>query len=75
AWALLADDKKDKAYAVFQQQVSGKPLEATELYWMGRLMEGMGKRYNAGEFYKAAGKTRYDLDPADAAYIRKALEE
>ncbi|WP_188928063.1 tetratricopeptide repeat protein [Puia dinghuensis] len=75
AWALFADGKKDQAYAVFQQQVSGKPLEALELYWMGHIMEGLGKMYNAREFYKAADKTRYDLDPADAAYIRKALEE
>lgn len=42
---------------------------------MGRLMEGLGKNYNAREFYKAAAGTRYDLDPADAAYITKKLAE
>jgi tetratricopeptide (TPR) repeat protein len=75
AWALFAGQKKEEAYAVFQRQVSGKPLEALELYWMGRLMEGLGKNYNAREFFKAAVNTRYDLDPADATYIRKKLEE
>lgn len=75
AWALFAGQKKEAAYDVFKQQVSGKPLEALELYWMGRLMEGLGKNYNAREFYKAAVDTRYDLDPADAAYITKKLAE
>ncbi len=74
-WALLADHQKDQAYKVYQQYVSGKPLEALELYWMGRLMEAMDKNYNAGEFYKAAGRTRYDLDPSDAAYMQRKLEE
>jgi hypothetical protein len=74
-WTLFANGKKDEAYALYQQKVSGQPLEALELYWMGRLMEGLGKNYNAQEFYKAASKTRYDLDPVDAAYIRKKLEE
>ena len=75
AWTLLADHKKDQAYRIFQQYVSGKPLEGLELYWMGRLMEALDKGYNAMEFYKAADKTRYDLDPADAKYIHGKLEE
>jgi len=75
AWALFANHKKDQAYAIYRQQVSGKPLEALELCWMGRMMEGLNKNYNAREFYKAADATRYDLDPADAAYIQKKLEE
>jgi hypothetical protein len=74
-WALLAEHRKDQAWQIYQQHVSGKPLEALELYWMGRLMEASGKGYNAGEFYKAADKTRYDLDPADASYIKTKLEE
>ena len=74
-WSLFVNKKKEEAYDVFQRQVSGKPLEALELYWMGRLMEGLGKNYNAREFYKAAVNTRYDLDPADAAYIRKKLAQ
>jgi tetratricopeptide (TPR) repeat protein len=78
AWycrALLANGKKDEAFKLYQQKVSGQPLEALELYWMGQLMEATGKNYDAKEFYKAAYKTRYDLDPADAADIRKKLEE
>jgi hypothetical protein len=74
-WALLGDHKNDQAWQVYQQHVSGKPLEGLELYWMGRLMEALDKGYNAGEFYKAADKTRYDLDPADARYIQEKLEE
>lgn len=75
AWTLLADNKKEDAYQVYQQHVSGQPLEALELYWMGRLMEALGKNYNARQFYTAAEMTRYDIDPIDAAYIRKKLEE
>ena len=78
AWyclALFATGKKEDAYAVYQRQVSGKPLESLELFYMGRLMEGLGKNYNAREFYRAAGKSRYDLDPADAVYVQKKLEE
>jgi hypothetical protein len=74
-WALMCNGRQEEAYALYRQKVSGQPLEALELYWMGRLMEGLGKNYNATEFYKAAEKSRYDLDPADAAYIRKKLEE
>lgn len=74
-WTLFANHKKEQAYEIYRQQVSGKPLEALELYWMGRMMEGLNKNYNAREFYKAADATRYDLDPAAAAYIRKKLGE
>lgn len=75
AWALLANHKIDAAYSIFRQYVSGQPLEGLELYWMGRLMERLNKNYNAHAFYTAAGKTRYDLDPADAGYILTRLEE
>ena len=74
-WTLLANNKKEDAYRVFRQHVSGQPLEALELYWMGRMMEALDKNYNARQFYAAADLTRYDLDPADGAYIRKKLEE
>jgi len=75
AWALLANHKKDQAYAVYREHVSGQPLEALELYWMGRLMESLNKNYNAREFYRAAAGTRYDLDPADAGYVLARLED
>lgn len=74
-WALLANNKKEAAYRVYQQHVSGQPLEALELYWMGRLMEALGKNYNALQFFSAANLTRFDLDPTDAAYIENKLEE
>lgn len=75
AWALCQNNKKDEAYQIFVQHVSGQPLEGLELYWMGRLMEGLDKNYNARAFYLAAEKTRYDLDPADANYIRERLTQ
>jgi tetratricopeptide (TPR) repeat protein len=75
AWSLFANGKKDQAYTVFEQHVSGQPLEGLELYWMGRLMEGLNKNYNAQQFFLAAQKTRFDLDPADAEYIHRKLAE
>lgn len=74
-WTLFVNNKKEQAYKVYEQYVSGKPLEALELYWMGRLMEGLDKNYNAMEFYKAAAKTRYDLDPVEASYVQEKSEE
>lgn len=75
AWSLLANHKRDEAYAVYRRYVSGQPLEALELYWMGRLMESLQKNYDARSFYAAAGKTPYDLDPADASYARRWSEK
>ncbi len=62
-WCLHRTHQDNKALAVFKAQVSGKPLEALELYWMGRMMKDLGKTYNAGEFFKAADKNRFDLSP------------
>jgi tetratricopeptide (TPR) repeat protein len=73
AWALLANGKKQDAYAVFEQHVSGQPLEGLELYWMGKLMKGLDKGYNAQAFFKAAYETRYDLGPAIEFDIQKEL--
>lgn len=67
AWTLYSNDKKAEAYKVYQQSVSGKPLEGLELYWMGKMMQGLGKGYNAQQFFKAAYKNHYDLSPAMAA--------
>jgi len=74
-WALFSNNKKEEAYKFFQQYVSGKPLEGLELYWMGRMMEGLGKKYNAHEFYKAAYKNKYDLDPSMVKYIQEKLKD
>ena len=74
AWALFSNNKKEEAYKIFEEHVSGKPLEGLELYWMGMLMDGLDKKYNAIEFFKAAYKNKYDLDPSFVEYIEKRLE-
>ncbi|HZE85644.1 MAG TPA: hypothetical protein VE035_15110, partial [Puia sp.] len=71
AWALSAAGKKDEAYKVFQEHVSGKPLEGLELYWMGKLMQQLNKGYNATEFFKAAWKNKYDLSPGMVKDLEK----
>lgn len=75
AWALFANGKKQDAYDVFEQHVSGQPLEGLELYWMGKMMKGLDKGYNAQAFFKAAYETRYDLGPAIEADIQKELAD
>jgi hypothetical protein len=70
AWALLCNNKKDEAYAVYQKNVSGKPLEGLELYWMGKLMQALNKGYNAKQFFEEAEKNIYDLGPG----IQKELK-
>lgn len=71
AWCLFVNNKKEGAYKTYQQYVSGRPLEALELYWMGKMMKGLGKGYNAQQFFKAAERNKYDLSPL----MRKDLEE
>ena len=61
AWALYCHDKKSEAYNLYLDKVSGKPLEGSELYWMGKMMLGLDKGYTAQEFFKAAWINRYDL--------------
>jgi hypothetical protein len=73
-WALLCNNEKEKAYSVFRNTVSGKPLEGPELYYMGKLMQSMNKGYNAQQFFKAAYKNRYDLSPAKQRDLEKNLE-
>jgi hypothetical protein len=73
AWTLFANKKKEEAYKVFQDQVSGKPLEGLELYWMGKLMQGLDKGYNAQQFFKAAYSNKYDLSPGMVRDLEKNL--
>jgi tetratricopeptide (TPR) repeat protein len=75
AYTLFKNNKKDEAYKIFQQHVSGQPLEGLELYYMGKIMAGLGKGYNANEFFKAADKNKYDLSPGMAKDLAKNLEE
>ncbi|MES1215402.1 MAG: hypothetical protein ABUT20_07795, partial [Bacteroidota bacterium] len=64
AWSLALNNEKEKAYSIYNQYISGRPLEGLELYYMGKLMLSLNKGYNAQEFFKAAHKNRYDLSPA-----------
>jgi len=75
AYTLFENNKKDEAYKVFQQHVSGQPLEGLELYYMGIMMKGLGKGYNANAFFKAADKNKYDLSPDMAKNLQAELEE
>ena len=74
-WALYANNQAATAEKIYQQHVSGKPLEGLELYWMGKYMQGQKKGYNAQQFFKAAYKNRYDLSPSMVRDLEKALEE
>ena len=71
AWSLFSNHHLQEAYDVFSKNVSGKPLEGLELYWMGKVMQGAHKGYNAQSFFKAAYLNQYDLSPN----IVKDLEE
>lgn len=74
-WALYSNNKTAEAEKIYQQHVSGKPLEGLELYWMGKYMQAQNKGYNAEQFFKAALKNRYDLSPSMVIYLQKSLGE
>ena len=73
-WALFTNNKITEAEKIYQQHVSGKPLEGLELYWMGKYMQGQNKGYNAQQFFKAAHKNRYDLSPSMVSDLENMLE-
>ncbi|HTL08865.1 MAG TPA: hypothetical protein VL307_11425 [Chitinophagaceae bacterium] len=75
AWSLFCNQQPAEAYALYQQSVSGKPLEGLELYWMGKMMQGLGKGYNARAFFKEAYKNKYDLSPAMTADLEKLIKD
>jgi tetratricopeptide (TPR) repeat protein len=72
-WALYNNNKTAEAEKVYQQYVSGQPLEGLELYWMGKYMQAKSKGYNAQQFFKAAFKNRYDLSPGMVRDLEKEL--
>ena len=74
AWSLFSNNKKQEAYEQFEKNVSGRPLEGLELYWMGKMMQGLNKGYNARAFFKAAYMNKYDLSPAILQDLEKQLE-
>jgi len=73
-WSLYSNNEKEKAYTYFKSYVSAQPLEGLELYYIGRMMEGLDKKYNATEFYKVAIKNKYDLSPSKQKYLEEILE-
>jgi hypothetical protein len=74
AWSLFSNHHLQEAYDVFAKNVSGKPLEGLELYWMGKVMQGAHKGYNAQSFFKAAYLNQYDLSPVVVKDLEKQLD-
>ena len=72
-WALHKAGNDAQAWKLYQDHVSGKPLETLELFWMGKMMKDMGKNYNANAFFKAANKNRYDLSPEKQRELKEFL--
>jgi len=72
-WSLYSNHKKKEAYDLFEKNVSGRPLEGLELYWMGKMMQGMNKGFNAQAFFKAAYINKYDLSPVIVQDLEKQL--
>jgi tetratricopeptide (TPR) repeat protein len=68
-WTMYCNNQPQEAYNYYRHVVSGKPLEGLELYYMGKMMQGLNKGYNAQEFFKAAYKNRYDLSPAMMKFL------
>ena len=50
--------------SVYKNHVAGKPLEALEQYYMGKIMLANKQQYNAQQFFKEAAKNEFDLSPA-----------
>jgi hypothetical protein len=74
-WSLFCNNKKDDAYINFEKYVSEKPLEGLELYYMGKMMLGLNKGYNAKGFFRAAYQNKYDLSPGKVKDLEKNLGE
>ncbi len=74
-WCLHLAGQPDRANEVYKQYVSGKPLEALDLYWMGQYMKANGKGYNALAFFKAAAKNKYDLSPLQMEDLEEQLSK
>jgi tetratricopeptide (TPR) repeat protein len=74
-WSLVCDQQIDQANLVYQNSVAGKPLEALELYWMGKFMQQQNKGYNAKQYFKEAQKNKFDLSPAIIKDLDSLLKE
>lgn len=75
AWSLYKNGQATKAFELYNKYVSGKPLEGLELYYMGMMMQGIGKGYNAQQYFKAAYKNRYDLGPAKLHQLEEQIAD
>lgn len=75
AWTLFSGNKKDSALEYFQKNISGRPLEGLELYWMGKLLRGKNKGYDANAYFKAAYTNRFDLSPGTQHDLETLLQE
>src|SRR4029079_9786272 len=75
SWSLYSNLQLNEAYEVYQKYISGKPLEAYELYCMGILMKGLHKAYDAQQFFEAALRNKYDLSPAMMKRMEETMEK
>jgi tetratricopeptide (TPR) repeat protein len=71
AWALYNNGQATAAMNVFNEKVSGKPLEGLELYWMGKLLKAVNRNSAATPYFYEAEKNKYDLYPV----VTRDLEE
>jgi len=74
AFALLANGENDAAMAVYKNHIAGKPLEALEQYYMGKLLLANKQQYNAKQFFKEAAKNEFDLSPAISYEIKQLIK-
>jgi tetratricopeptide (TPR) repeat protein len=74
AWSLFCNNKKTTALEYYTKNVSGRSLEAMELFWMGKMMHGMNKGFNAQAYLKAASVNKFDLSPAMQYELEKSLD-
>lgn len=75
AYTLLRNNKKADANKIFEQGISGRPLEGLELYYTGKVLKGLGKGYDASKYFDAASKNKYDLSPEMAADLAAESED
>jgi len=73
-WSLFKNGEKDRAMKVYEEHISGKPLEGLELYYLGIIMKEMKQGYNAEQYLDAAWKNRFDLSPAKASLLKSMLD-
>jgi hypothetical protein len=75
AWTLFKNNKKNLAFHIYETQVRGKPLNALESYWMGKLLQAFHQDEEARSLFESAFKFRFDFDPAEQADLDKFLKK